>query len=204
MGGEEQSLQKKIQHLQNMLGEINRYLQGASSKPPGMISRLLDEKTRITSQIRELNNMTSNKEKGARFGGGAGLPSLGSHPQKTEREKDPLFLDAPPSDPLEERIEIADLLREMGLDPRVDPEVKKVLLGGADIFIDNFIATSCSIARNKGQEDVTKEDIILAMKMERHTEMYNTTTYNKQREPDKEHARRLQMIKKDHKRTSNK
>ncbi|EHY65687.1 hypothetical protein NERG_01294 [Nematocida ausubeli] len=57
----DQNLQRKIRQLQSMLGEINRYLQGSASKPPGIVTRLLDEKSRLTSQLRELNNMFSGK-----------------------------------------------------------------------------------------------------------------------------------------------
>ncbi|KAI5185904.1 transcription initiation factor TFIID subunit 12 [Nematocida homosporus] len=202
MGSEEQqNLHKRIQHLQNMLGEINRYLQSSTTKPPAMVSRLLEEKARITSQLRELNNTYTHKaEEANRFG--RSLSSLYNVARKTDKVRDMLYADSGGQDPLDTRVEIEEILKEMGVDTEIDSQIKKILLSSADIFIDNLIATACSVARNREASEVTKEDIIFAMKMERGTELYSTYRPKKAREPDKEHLKRLQMIKKDQKKSS--
>lgn len=195
----EQNLQKKIQHLQSMLGEINRYLQGSASKPPGMISRLLDEKTRLTSQLRDLNNMyvgNPDETKGA----AGNISSIYSVAGRIEKGRDSIYADAHFTDPLERRIDIDDILQEMGIKSEADEISKKILLSGADIFIDNLISTACSVARNKNMEELTKDEILYAVLMERKTELYNRVTVKPHRSPDKEHLRRLQLIKKDQKR----
>ncbi|KAI5190968.1 transcription initiation factor TFIID subunit 12 [Nematocida minor] len=195
----EQNLQKKIQHLQSMLGEINRYLQGSASKPPGMISRLLDEKTRLTSQLRELNNMFIGKSE-EQEGQIGNMSSAYSVAGKMEKGREYPHTEPQYNDPLDKRIDIDDILLEMGIKTGADESSKRILLSGADIFIDNLISTACSVARNKNMEEITKEEILFALLMERKTELYNRGTTVKHRDPDKEHTRRLQMIKKDQKR----
>lgn len=195
----EQNIQKKIQHLQSMLGEINRYLQGSASKPPGMISRLLDEKTRLTTQLRDLNNVyignTDETE-----GPAENISSIYSVAGKVEKGRESIHSKEHFIDPLEKRIDIDDILQEMGIKTEADEISKKILLSGADIFIDNLISTACTVARNKNQDELTKEEILYAVLMERKTELYNRSTLKPYRHPDKEHIRRMQMIKKDQKR----
>ncbi|KAI5171058.1 transcription initiation factor TFIID subunit 12 [Nematocida sp. LUAm3] len=199
MRNDEHALQKRIQHLQNMLGEINRYLQGASSKPPPMVSRLLEEKARITAQLRELNNTYSHRV--------GEVNRLGRPPtemylaDKQEKRKENIH-DGPEQELLEKKIEIEEILKEMGIQPNIDNQVKKVLLGAADIFIDNIIATSCSLARNREAQEITKADIQAAMKLERNMELYNSYIPTRSREPDKEHIKKIQLIRKDQKKSS--
>ncbi|KAH9387044.1 uncharacterized protein NEMAJ01_1940 [Nematocida major] len=196
MGTKEQNLQKKIQHLQGMLGEINRYLQGASTKPPGMISRLLDEKTRITSQLRDLNNLLVGNPEEIERGGGS-FSSVYSTAGKMEKARECHYSEVHCSDPLDARVDIEDVMQEMGILPEMDEQSKIVLLSGADIFIDNLISTACSVARNKNMEELTKEEILFALQMERKTTLYNRAEYTKHRDPDKEHTKRMHMIKRD-------
>lgn len=200
MGAKEHNLQKKIQHLQSMLGEINRYLQGASSKPPGMISRLLDEKTRLTAQLRELNNLSIGKAEDNE-GSTDSFSSAYSVGGKIEKNREHLHSEIQCLDPLDVRIDIDDILQEMGVISGIDELSKTILLSGADIFIDNLISTACSVARNKNIDELTKEEILFAMRMERKTELNNRVTLTKHRDPDKEHLKRMHMIKKDQKRS---
>lgn len=202
MGKDDQALVKKIQHLQNMLGEINKYLQGSSSKPPAMISRLLDEKTRITAQLRELNNIYSCRAEEP-VQSGRSLSSIYSV-AGGDKAKEAQLLDGGEKNLIDKRVELEEILREMEITTEVDQEIKKIILGGADIFIDNVIATACTIARNRDAKELEKKDILLSMKMERGLQMKNVFIYNRSREPDKEHIKRIQMIKKDQKKVTNK
>lgn len=201
MGGEEQSLHKRIQHLQSMLGEINKYLQAAPAKPAGMVSRLLEEKARITGQLRELNNVMvgkaaeSEKQTKGFLGLGGALPG-------GEKEKENPPAEDGAVDPLERRTTLEEVLQEMNIEAAIDEHTRRLILSGADIFLDNLIATACSIARNRGADELSKEDLLFSMKMERKIEMYNTCVYEKQREPDKEHLKRLQLIRRDQKRAN--
>ncbi|KAI5191009.1 transcription initiation factor TFIID subunit 12 [Nematocida sp. AWRm77] len=203
MGNEEQNLQKRIQHLQSMLGEINKYLQGAPAKPPGMISRLLDEKTRITAQLRDLNNVIIGRSAEAERPSKSFLGINHTLP-RFEKEKENTSGENSETDPLEKRIDLEDLLQEMGMptSEEMDPQTKKLILSGADIFLDSLIATACSVARNRNAEELSKEDIVFSMKMERNLEMYNTCMPGKQRDPDKEHLKRMHLIRKDQKRSN--
>ncbi|KAI5162331.1 transcription initiation factor TFIID subunit 12 [Nematocida ausubeli] len=195
----DQNLQRKIRQLQSMLGEINRYLQGSASKPPGIVTRLLDEKSRLTSQLRELNNMFSGKADEME-GGPGNQPLAQNMPGKLDKGREYMQNELQFNDPMDMRLDVKDLLQEMGVMSEVDGVSKQIILSAADIFIDNLISTACSVARNRNLEELTKEDILFAMRMERDTELYNRATLIKHRDPDKEHLKRMHLIQKDRKR----
>ncbi|KAI5167657.1 transcription initiation factor TFIID subunit 12 [Nematocida sp. AWRm78] len=195
----DQNLQRKIQQLQSMLGEINRYLQGSASKPPGVVARLLEEKSRITSQLRELNNMHLGKPEES-DGRPGNLSSVYNLAGKLEKGREYSQVEQQFHDPLDVRLEIEEILQEMGITTGIDSISKRILLSGTDVFIDNLISTACSAARNKNLEELTKEDILFAMRMERNTQLYNKSIISTHREPDKEHLKRLHIIQKDKKR----
>lgn len=193
-----------MQQLQSALYEINRYLQTSAPKPPGIVSRVLDEKTKILAQLRDLGAISvAEAEAGEKTRTAGAQSSIQAVSQQSERFRE-IFQQLPPqSDPLEERMRLEEIFEEMGLALEKTPEVEKILLGATDIFIENVISTACSLARNREAEEISSDDILLAMRIERGIQMYNTTTYKKQREADKEHIKRTQMIKKDQKRGTN-
>ncbi|KAI5179678.1 hypothetical protein NEOKW01_0141 [Nematocida sp. AWRm80] len=200
MSDEEHNIQRKIQHLQSMLGEINRYLQGAASKPSATISRLLEEKGKLTVQLRELNNMCIDKNsevpKPNKIASSIYSPGMAS---SMERIKESFTYQHPMQDPMDKMLDLEDLLKEMGLEAEIDESSRRLIFTGADMFLDQVLSTACFIARNNNQEHLTEDNILLAMKVEKGLDMNNTAIYSKAREPNKAHLKRMQMIKRDQK-----
>jgi len=202
MAREAEAMQQKIQNLQNMLKEINKYLQTPPQKPAEIVAKILEEKARITLQIRDLSAMAQAKAADAEKAGKS-AQGMNLEPYKLEKTKETGHGEGAQNDPLERRADIEEIFEEMEIEAEIDARVKKILLSASDIFIDNLVSYGCMAARNRNAEELAPEDILFALRIEKKMEMYNVFTNKKQREPDKEHVKRVQMVKREQRKPGN-
>jgi Transcription initiation factor TFIID subunit A len=193
------------EQLQSAIVEIDRELASTSPSERFLLAKLREEKRRLSHQIKELDAQCGREKEGR---GMVQMPQSSFLQDSAYKNimsfrpgfstEEPLAGDENPgTDPVDERVSIETLIEEMGLSATIDKRGKDILLHGADIFIDNLITSACAVARNRSGEEVTKDDVLFSLWMERRIGMYCKTWAPKKRDLDKEHLKRMQMIKKD-------
>lgn len=206
---------RRLEQIQASIVDIDRQLSGGPGRGAPPVKKLVEEKNKLMLQLKELEAHHAREQRGDE------PPSAPSTPLQLPLSsflQDSLYksilsfkpgassspggegAEASEGDPVDERATIESILEEMGLDVSVDPQGKEILLHGADIFLDNLIANACAIARNRGGDELSKDDVLFSMWMETKANLYNKSWTFKKSDPDKEHLKKLQMIKKDCKR----
>lgn len=186
------------------IGEIDMQL-GEEGRRGEEAERLLRERKRLSAQLREIEAISGREE---RRGELQPLNSsflqdtlykniLNFKPGMSGDADSAAYKEGGDGDPSDERMTLEEVLEEMDVDAEMDEGSKEILLSGCDIFLDLLITGACSIARNRNGTEVTKEDLLTAMSLDRKIGMHNHTLPAIKRDVDKEHLKKVQMIKRE-------